>query len=203
MRGKRLFFQGTPRIGKSTLLRRELARQSPMLAGLSVQRVWEGDRIAGYQALTVWGRELPPVDVPYSADLPGVFLRGKEEKLSVLEQVIREVEELSHCPECDLVVLDEIGGVELAFPGIVDPLRWILSGTKPCIGIWKARENRRRTLSNLPLEDFDRKYDQLERLILERGAIHTVTVDQMEWMEEQISIFLTEEMEKRTSGDGI
>jgi len=120
------------------------------LAGFVVQRLTSNGQSVGFRAVTLESG-FPPPFAEYVPGQDGVFiLRGKWDA-SALETAILSVERLSHDPGKKLILLDEIGGIELTSRVFMDALERILSGSTPCIGTFKSRENFAHTSSVLKL----------------------------------------------------
>lgn len=166
------FFQGPRQAGKSTLLRSALAPYAFSGAGLAVQRlVAEDGRQVGFQALAVAG-DIPPAQREYSPQLQGVFLLQGVPSPGVLEGAVLECARLAALPQVSWLLLDEIGGVELADPLVFQTLLDLLEGPKPCIGVLKSAENLAHTLSVLgPMPQVARRRQTLEKAILGRGEL--------------------------------
>lgn len=187
---KNLFFQGASQIGKSTYLRNILNHNSIRMAGFTVQRVMNEGKIIGYQALPIKGKMLPPVNIAYRPDLSGLFLLNRKKDASVLEWTIAETEKNLQNSRSELLVFDEIGGLELTAPLFMNPLRRILSSGMPCIGILKSKENLIHTITMLNLRnEYLGKHEELVRLIQENGTIQTVTAKSFPMMEQSINQF--------------
>ena len=166
------FFQGPRRAGKSTLLRSALAPYASSSAGLAVQRLLEGDgRQAGFQALAFAGA-IPPVQLAYRPGLSGVFLLRGAQFPAVLEGAVLECARLAALPQVSWLLLDEIGGVELANPLLFRTLLALLEGPKPCAGVFKSEENWAHTLSVLgPMPQVTARRLALREAILARGEL--------------------------------
>lgn len=174
------FLQGPSRIGKSHMIREVLRRQAGQVAGYMVQRLWEEESVVGYRALRLEG-DYPPLDHPYRPEPPHPFiLRGVRDP-ALLERVIAEVEADAALPERKLILLDEIGGVELLTPGFMEPLTRLLTGPKPCVGVLKSADNFARSTRQMSLgPEFSTAREALEELIQTRGSLHSVTADTLE-----------------------
>jgi nucleoside-triphosphatase len=166
-----LFLHGPRKTGKSSLLREILLPCRNLLAGFVTQRLMKDGELIGFRAELLTGN-MPPLEAEYEPDMDGVFiLRGKGEK-SVLDDVIGAVEAACLKPACKLILLDEIGGIELASTVFMNALSRILSGTKPCIGVLKSKENLEHASSALGLDN--RYLDlraRLEEQILRSGEL--------------------------------
>ncbi len=170
-----LFLQGRSGVGKSTLLSEVLASYASMIAGFCVQRLIEnGERIAFRAARFQDG--YPALEAEYTDSMEGVFILRGQQYIRVLEESILRAEEASREPGRKLVLLDEIGGVELASPAVFCALKRLLLGKTPCAGVFKSEENYMRMTRNLGLaEDRLSKYNELKSIIEATGRLIDVT----------------------------
>lgn len=170
-----LFLQGPMGIGKSTLLREALIPAVSVLAGFASQRLVENGKTIGYRAVSVNG-SLCPVETPYSKGTGGVFLLRGNRDVSILEQIIEQAAQDMQKENVKLLILDEIGGIELTSQRFMASLMRILSGKKPCAGIFKSAENLAHTSSVFGLEQsYPSLHKTLEQHILLNGRILTLT----------------------------
>lgn len=170
-----LFLQGPIGIGKSTLLQKAIKLSGFSITGFTAQRLIENGKTIGYRAVMVNGT-LPALEASCPDDMDGVFLLNGKRNVSVLERAIQQVERDMQSPEVKLVLLDEIGGIELTSDAFMGPLRRILSGAKPCIGVLKSAGNLAHTSSVLKLgAEYPALHKELEDLIRQKGELLTVT----------------------------
>lgn len=169
------FLQGPRGIGKSYLLREALEPYCGRLAGFTVQRLYREGEIVGFRAQSV--REgLLSVDGEYDAGLSGIFLYRGARNVAVLDSLIARVEWDIRRPECGLVLLDEIGGVELVSPAFMEPLRHILGYGKPCVGVFKSARNLAHTARRQKLENaLFEAHQRLEQELTNHGRLCSMT----------------------------
>lgn len=171
-----LFLEGSPRVGKSTILKNALSPYQPFVAGFMVQRLFRQGEICGFRACVVDGRGIPALEAPDANGLEGVFLYEGNPIPGVLEHVIFRAGEQCARDACKVILLDEIGGFELRSPAFMQSLDVILRLGKPCIGVLKSRENLARTVRRLNLPDgVFQQNDDLHRRIEENGKVLVVT----------------------------
>ena len=190
MEVKHLFLQGERTVGKSFLLREALRPYASCLAGFYVQRLYEGGSLAGFRVQDVRQGFLP-LDRELSLPLDNVFLLHGQKYPSVLERIIAQTECDSLDSGCRMVLMDEIGGMELCRPAFMGPLYRILRGKKPCIGVFKSAANLahmavRHPLSQIYLE----QHSALEEEICRRGSLLTMTAGTKEACSDSVRNYL-------------
>lgn len=186
-----LFLQGSSGTGKSTLLQRALAPHWQTVAGFWVQRLLDGQESAGFRVVPVTAGPPGPLTAPYRPGLPGVFLLHQRQDVSVLEQVMMRTVQDSKAPRCRLVLLDEIGGMELASPVFSELLVQVLSGALPCVGVFKSRGNFQRMAAAHGLAPQAAVlHRELEALLRSRGELLTVTGDNREQVQAHLHHYL-------------
>jgi len=170
-----IFLQGNSGVGKSLILKEALAPIAPQLAGFVVQRLTENGVTVGFRAVLLEG-EFPSPEAVYIPEQAGVFMIHSKWDVSVLEAVIARVEENSRRNGCKLVLLDEIGGIELNSAAFMATLKRVFSGGVPCSGVFKSHENLSRMASNLALgREYFTVHKELMTLLRERGELVHVT----------------------------
>lgn len=132
-----LFLEGPIRTGKSTLLRECLRPFISQIGGFSSQRLWLHGVPCGYRLTSA---STLPLNQEYHPNLSGIFAwrDGKQSKrdLHVFETLGLSL--LTTSDEISLILLDEIGGLELLVPPFREKLYEILAGKIPCIGVLKS-----------------------------------------------------------------
>lgn len=150
---KHLFLEGPIQIGKSTLLRQLLAPYASQIAGFSSQRLtdFSGDTIAFRIVSAQDFRLTMPYEEAVKSDefMPDVLQNygvfrvipkgGKSENFyDVFENI--GLKFLGDASNKRLILLDEIGGVELKNEPFRNALYDILNGDIPCIGVIKSHK---------------------------------------------------------------
>ncbi|PPK80204.1 nucleoside-triphosphatase [Lacrimispora xylanisolvens] len=139
---KSLFLTGNSGEGKTTLLFQCLKPYRAVTGGFFSQRlVSESGDTVGFRLASA-NEEWEP-KICYQDGLTNIFLkRTKEGMVSFPEVFQKEGRELltSH-GDHKLILLDEIGGVELLIPEFMEAVYACLNGPKPCIGVIKSRNN--------------------------------------------------------------
>jgi nucleoside-triphosphatase THEP1 len=182
---KHIFLQGPSGIGKSTILRKVLTPYIQSVSGFTTQRLKKNGAIIGLSTACL-DDSFPPLEVEVDVDaqhhpiFDNVFLfRGKWMGHSVLEQTLINVKQRAESPDIRLILLDEIGGIEMISAVFMKTLEQLLHGSIPCFGVFKSCENLDRAISNLNFSTQSAKlheqHKRLETLICSRGEILTVT----------------------------
>lgn len=196
-----LFLEGPRGIGKSTLLRECLLPHQDQLAGFCVQRLFDDGQSVGFRAVLLGG-VLPPLAREYAPNLDGVFISHGKRDIRVLESIITDVQAAALLPRCKMLLLDEIGGIELGSPPFMATLQGILNGSKPCIGVLKSRENLEHTFRTLHLgQDYRQAHDSLRNTIADNGVIRTLgptTADRKGIREEILQIITQGHLDEQT-----
>jgi nucleoside-triphosphatase len=184
------FLQGDPGVGKSHLLRRLMHPYASMIAGFTVQRLHQNNELVGYCAKPLAGT-FHDLDAVYHPDLDGLFLSENNHDVGVLEQILDQVFQDSLSPFCRLILLDEIGGMELLSPHFMKGLMRILEGEKPCVGILKSRRNLEEMVR---CQQLDRSclmlHQRLEKFLQSNGMLVELTLDNRHWVEKQFRTYL-------------
>lgn len=177
-------------MGKSTTVQKALKPYTQGVAGFVVQRVWQADEIVGYKANAVRGT-LPGIDEAYAPGMEGLFLLRGKQNVQVLVNAINLAKQYCQEPPCKVVLLDEIGGLELLTPNFMEPLYAILNLCKPCVGVLKAEENLKHTCSRLGLgPEYLQAHHKLAQFIMQKGRLLTLAPQNRAMVEEQLALYL-------------
>ncbi len=170
-----LFLQGEPGTGKSFLLRQLLSGHVSEIEGFTVQRLYREGKIAGFRAVIFDGK-FEPIDAEYDPEKSGIFISTYKKDLSILEYVINQVEYRFKNESCKIVLLDEVGGIELASENFQKSLYSILEGGRLCIGVLKSEDNLKRTLrNNCIYNEYLDCHRELVQKITGNGYLYTMT----------------------------
>jgi len=141
---KHLFLEGPIQEGKSTLIRSLIRGRIPQIGGFSSQRLLDD------KGKTVGFRIAPPEEAlaltaRYSPELTDVFLYFGGEKTVVKPEIFADtaVKYLRQRKGKKLILLDEIGGVELLDPNFRRELYDTLKSDIPCLGVLKLEASNR------------------------------------------------------------
>ena len=157
------FIEGPVRIGKSTILRRCLEDYKRILGGFSSQRILEKDtgHVLGYSLM-------PASDFCIEIHMDKSELHAKENLFLAQHGAAggfvfspevfagAGMRFLDNYQYCDLMLLDEIGGVELQVPSFKEKLYEVLAAPVPCIGVLKGSPNAASFKNKTVLSENDR-----------------------------------------------
>ena len=143
-----IFLTGAKRTGKSSLIRKCLVPYRDALGGFSSQRLLDvSGKIIGYRITDAADFE---VEKLYEPSLPGIFmLRGIVDRACYTMEntidlsVFRDHVTKMLIPEDQtlIMLLDEIGGVEMLDPEFRSRLYELLESDMPCIGVLKENKD--------------------------------------------------------------
>lgn len=184
------FLQGERGIGKSFLLQQKLQAYQPYLAGFCVSRLVNQGSTAGYCIHNV-KNGLPPLSAPDHEEAENCFIKKGKRDVSVLERMIIQVEKDVKKEWCRLVLLDEIGGIELTSPVFMQTLTRILNSQKPCIGVWKSQANLKNTMLHQQLEEtYLALHQQMQDQLRKTGKLSVLTKETAALCSRQIDDYL-------------
>lgn len=150
---KHLFLEGPIREGKSTLIRRLIKNHLPETGGFSSQRLLnDSGETVGFRIVPA--SQAMALTERYSSGLSDVFLyfNGGETVVKPGAFADTIVKYLEGSVGKRLILMDEIGGIELQMPEIRQALNRVLNGTVPCLGVLKL-ENSMRDMCRNPCVD--------------------------------------------------
>jgi nucleoside-triphosphatase len=135
--GESIFLTGPPGCGKTTAIRNILSRLPVEVGGFYTEEIREGSVRTGFRLLTLDGQE---------AVLADVRIRGKPRigkygvDLAALEQTgVRSIREAMETKQ--LIVVDEIGPMELLSPLFREVVLEALESPVPILGTVMLRQN--------------------------------------------------------------
>ncbi len=144
----KLLLTGEPGLGKSTLIRNVLLPHLDKVCGFFVQRVLASSGRAGFSFLPLGAAEDYSLnrEVEWTEEEGYVFLsRGPEGKWQVHPRAFDDFarEWLARWPAegRKLILMDEIGGVEVRSPRFFFSLERLLRGEMAVLGVLKSYEN--------------------------------------------------------------
>lgn len=146
---KHFFFEGLIQDGKSTLIRELIRDYLPQIGGFSCQRLLDDSlRTVGFRLAPA--SEAMILTKPYTPELTDVFLHFDGRKTEMKADVFTNtaIRYLKESRDKDLILLDEIGGIELMSTEFRRILYQTLAGDIPCIGVLKLEVSIRHMVDN-------------------------------------------------------
>ena len=145
---KNLFLQGDIAAGKSTLLRKILLPHLENIGGFFVQRVYRKEKHVAFRLSPLTDAKNYRLNID-SGQLPGeknLFLYSDGDnrwhtRLSIFEEKGVKYLQRSWEEAKKIILMDEIGGVELQCPLFMQTVLQILDGPQPVLGVLKAPRN--------------------------------------------------------------
>ena len=145
---RHFFLEGPIQEGKSTLIRKMIRERLDETGGFSSQRLFgKSGKTVGFRITPA--SEAMHLTAPYSPDLSNVFLFFDGQKTKMNPEIFTETATryLRESEGKKLVLLDEIGGVELLEPDFRRALYHVLEEA-PCIGVLKLEISTRLMCDN-------------------------------------------------------
>jgi nucleoside-triphosphatase len=146
---KHLFLEGPIQEGKSTLIRKLIRDNLPWVGGFSSQRLLgDSGETVGFR-ITPAG-EAMELTRKHSPELPDIFLHFDGSRTENRPEIFADtaVRYLRQNGGKKLILLDEIGGVELLSPDFRRELYRVLTGDVPCLGVLKLESSVRSMCGN-------------------------------------------------------
>lgn len=192
--GKSLFLTGDSGEGKTTLLFQCLEPYRSFVSGFFSQRLIDKNQNTVGFRLASAKEEWKPKAF-YEGHLTNVFLRRENDNTFIFPEVFVTAGSnlLKNHENEKLILMDEIGGIELLIPEFMEAIHRCLAGPAPCIGVVKSQKNlalmTKRSGGNLSLE---RLLTELEEDLLkdQRNRILTFQRSRKEVIRTEILNFL-------------
>lgn len=164
---KHFFLEGPIQEGKSTLIRKLIGDRLNETGGFSSQRLYgPSGKTVGFRITPA--SEAMSLTAPYSPELSNIFLFFDGQKTKLNPEIFTEtaIRYLRESEGKKLVLLDEIGGIELLEPEFRKALYNILEEA-PCIGVLKLEISIRLMCDNANINrDCINHHMQLRDLLL-------------------------------------
>jgi len=135
---EKLVITGPSGSGKTSALLKLLPYVQGKTGGFVVQRVRSGERVLGYSMIP--SREASEVWIEATEPPNTCFLTLEDQNLHFHTDRFSD-SFMQLTLEGDLMILDEIGGIELQLPEVRARILSLLSSNKPLLVIWKSKEN--------------------------------------------------------------
>ena len=192
---KNFFLEGDKFVGKSTLIQQVIKDMKIPVDGFYVNRmINEQQEIVGFELRSA--SELSLVQNEISERKEHCFIVNKNgEKrrdLTVFDGFGRKLLSKASISE-NIILLDEIGGVELLSDSFAEDLYQIFKLPKKIIGVFKSEKNyQNQKLHTSKKLEITQKREHLKKVILESdGEIMTLTQKNRQLIQEKLRYFLT------------
>ncbi|WP_313155930.1 nucleoside-triphosphatase [Lacrimispora sp.] len=198
--GKFLFLKGDSGEGKTTLLFECLKPWHRMVGGFYSQRLLSEDGMTmGFRMVPAAEEWIPAA--AYKKGMTNVFIQRNENGFQKNLQFFKTdgIEILRSSAHNKLLLLDEIGGIELFAPEFMEEVLCCIDSQVPCIGVLKSQKNLEAMRTRVPTEpDPDKLLRDLEEKLVKRsdGRILTFDREKKEHIRAEIMEFLRECTEK-------
>jgi nucleoside-triphosphatase len=198
--GKFLFLKGDSGEGKTTLLFECLKPWHRMVGGFYSQRLLNEDGMTmGFRMVPAAEEWIPAA--AYKKGMTNVFIQRNENGFQKNLQFFKTdgIEILRSSAHNKLLLLDEIGGIELFVPEFMKEVLCCIDSQVPCIGVLKSQKNLEAMRTRVPTEpDPDKLLRDLEEKLVKRsdGRILTFDREKKEHIRAEIMEFLRECTEK-------
>lgn len=185
-----IFLEGKSQVGKSTLIRNICKDKE--VTGVITQRLIENGKIVGFKIEHIDG-EYPSLEVDYKNSDNNIFLFKKEMNIEVLEKNILKLEERLKNRKKGIVILDEIGGIELKSRIFLESIINILQSDNLYIGVFKSRENLIKTLEKRGLgSEYLVYHEELKKIIKKNGEIIELYEENIEKVKKYIEKIISD-----------
>ena len=191
---KTVFLEGDKGIGKSTLWQQLLKELHLSVNGFYVRRIVDEEKkMTAYELKAA--SELSSVNSRLSVKKEHIFIENREGKqrrnLTVFAgfgcQLLDDA-----CASNKIILLDEIGGVELLAESFVERLSEVFNQPQKIIGVFKSEKNyQHQKLHALNKLEIDHQRNQLKQAILHSdGKLITLTEQNYQTVENELRDFL-------------
>lgn len=170
---EKLFLEGDRFVGKSTLLKKHLKRLSLSVEGFYVERrIDKTNRVIGFELRDAQEIKSGYVAPPNDAHCFIWNNHGKRmRRLEVFEQFGIELLDKAMKSSADIILLDEIGGIELLSDSFSQQLFSLLRQSRRIIGVYKSKTNYQCQKQNvLGKITIDQQRKELEKIILQNDC---------------------------------
>ncbi len=167
---KAYLLTGGPGVGKTTIIKEVLSKADVTAGGFYTEEIRLGGVRQGFRIITLDGKSaiLAHIDIqsPHQVSKYGVDTRGLEEvAVSALQEAIRER---------DVVVVDEIGKMELFSPSFRDAVTEALGSGKRILGTIMLKSH--------PWADMIKRHPEVEIIPVTRTNHQQVAEQVLRWL---------------------
>ena len=158
---RRLILTGEIGTGKSTLIRSTLGADAHRAGGFLTRRVFDGERLLGYELVSAAALEYPDMTGHRFLTLSPSPRRDDAVFAEFGTQLLQEAQ------SAPFAVADEFGGLELLVESFYEQLLCLLQSDTPVIGVLKTPGSLRALSEKVPLGQAYAEKAQILRAVLE------------------------------------
>ncbi|MGX6979869.1 nucleoside-triphosphatase [Vagococcus elongatus] len=188
-----LFLTGPSGVGKSTLIKKEINRQQVSVGGFFVERVYtKQGKLSAFELCSA-----NTLDLSFMSQKCHQFIQfddtGTHWKLEIFSYFGRQLLRQAAQQSPDIILLDEIGGIELMCLDFKGELMSLFKKPVKIIGVFKSEENYLRQKKNSPMTfNVDKEREQIMNEIEKNnGRLLYMNKDNYSTMEEEVKKFMT------------
>lgn len=203
---KHLFIRGPAGAGKSLLIREVLHPHLKSAGGFYVQRIFTGGRYAAFRLNPLAKEKEYVLNICEEAvlDKERVFLDCHEKGIWKFHAEVFETYGVSYLKKSvsegkRLILLDEIGGMELNCPLFMQTLQEIFKGFASCLGVIKSGKNRDSLIRHVQAidKDMEAKFQKIDLVLHGLGEeleIMDMTPQNYDLVKERLTTFIGDKL---------
>lgn len=142
---KHIFLEGTRNVGKSTIIRDAVLPYIKDVGGFFSVKLLKNNEKIGFAVRPIKEAKeyVLTLEVDEILKTPGLFMYKKANEWNFLTDVFidRATKYINEAFEKRLIIMDEIGGLELQNPDFLQKLTYCINGNIPILGVLKSNEN--------------------------------------------------------------
>jgi nucleoside-triphosphatase len=188
----KLFIEGDIGIGKSTIIREAVLPYIKEVGGFFTLKIFYGHKKKGFAIRPIKEAEdyVLSIQEGRASQIPDVFMFEQNGSWIFKQDIFikKAIQYISEANDKKLIVLDEIGGLELKDPVFMETIKKVLNSNMPILGVLKSRKNlsKLNLVSKLNTEGCIFNLQEICELI----EIITITGDNRESIKETINQFV-------------
>lgn len=186
MQRKNLMLIGDRGIGKSTIIRENIICYLKNIDGFFSQRILINGQKVGHRLCDINSIDISKYDLNIEVNnidlVDNVFVNKRADGTFNFNKgtFVQEMNKiLDKQFESRLIILDEIGGMELAIKEIKDKLFAILDSNIPVLGVIKSNKNLNSMMNNVINHNIDDKFYNNYNLLVNRNDIDITNINEV------------------------